>query len=61
VDSTAATVQSSVTTPIRRIGEVLEGMIAGVGSFAGKRKETKSAKGGVPTEDRAVPSQEMFI
>ena len=61
VDSTAATVQNTVTTPIRRIGGVLEGVIAGVGKFTGKRKETRSAQGGVPTEDRAVPSQEMFI
>jgi methyl-accepting chemotaxis protein len=60
VDSTAATVQNTVTTPIRRIGGVLEGVIAGVGNFA-KRKETRNAKAGVPTEDRAVPSQEMFI
>ena len=60
VDSTAATVQNTVTTPIRRIGGVLEGVIAGVGSFAGKRKEKQTAKG-VPTEDTAVPNQEMFI
>jgi len=60
VDSTAATVQNSVTTPIRRIGGVLEGVIAGVGSFAGKRKE-RAAKAGVPTEETAVPNQDMFI
>lgn len=62
VDSTAATVQSTVTAPIRRIGGVLEGVIAGVGNLAGRRrKEARTAKAGVPTEDRAVPSQEMFI
>lgn len=62
VDSTAATVQNTVTTPIRRIGGVLEGVIAGVGKFAGRgRKETRTAQGGVPTEDRAVPQQDMFI
>ena len=60
VDSTAATVQNTVTTPIRRIGGVLEGVIAGVGSFA-RRKETRRAKAGVPTEDQAVPNQDMFI
>jgi archaellum component FlaC len=53
VDSTAATVQNTVTTPIRRIGGVLEGVIAGVNSFAGKRKETRTGK--------AVPNEEMFI
>jgi uncharacterized protein (DUF39 family) len=61
VDSTAATVQNTVTTPFRRIGGVLEGVIAGVGNFVGKRSERAAAKGGVPTEDKAVPSEEMFI
>src|SRR6266542_985831 len=53
VDSTAATVQHTVTSPIRRIGGVVEGVIAGIGSFAGKRKETRTGK--------AVPSEDMFI
>ena len=53
VDSAAATVQHTVTSPIRRIGGVLEGVIAGIGSFAGKRKETRTGK--------AVPNEEMFI
>ncbi len=53
VDSTAATVQHTVTSPIRRIGGVVEGVIAGIGSFAGKRKETRTGK--------AVPNEEMFI
>jgi archaellum component FlaC len=61
VDMTAATVQHTVTSPIRRISGVLEGVIAGVGSFAGKRKGTRPATGGVPTEDKAVPNDEMFI
>ena len=61
VDSTAATVQHTVTTPIRRIGGILDGVIAGVSSFAGKRKEARNGKGGVPTEDKAVPTEEMFI
>ncbi len=53
VDSAAATVQHTVTSPIRRIGGVVEGVIAGIGSFAGKRKETRTGK--------AVPNEEMFI
>jgi archaellum component FlaC len=64
VDITAATVQNTVTAPIRRISAVLEGVMAGVGSFAGfagKRRETRAAQAGVPTEDKAVPNDEMFI
>ncbi len=53
VDSTAATVQNTVTNPIRRLGGVVEGVIAGIGSLAGKRKETRTGK--------AVPNEDMFI
>ena len=53
VDSTAATVQHTVTSPIRRLGGVVEGVIAGIGSLAGKRKETRTGK--------AVPNEDMFI
>jgi archaellum component FlaC len=61
VDITAATVQNTVTKPIRRISAVLEGVVAGVGSLAGKRKQARNGNGGVPTEDKAIPSEDMFI
>jgi archaellum component FlaC len=61
VDITAATVQNTVTAPIRRLSALLEGVMVGVGSFAGKRRETRSTRSAVPTEDKAVPNEEMFI
>jgi ABC-type transporter Mla subunit MlaD len=53
VDRTAATLQNTVTAPLRQLSALLEGLMAGVGQFAGGRRERRQAK--------AVPSDEMFI
>lgn len=53
VDLTAAQVQHTVTSPFRRASALLEGVVAGVGNFVGRRKEERASK---PT-----PSEQMFI
>ena len=53
VDSTAAAVQHTVTSPLRHLSGVLEGVVAGVSQFAGGRKERRQAK--------TAPSDDMFI
>lgn len=53
VDIAAATVQHTVTTPIRRVSAVVEGVVAGIGSLVGQRKEARTGKTGT--------NDEMFI
>jgi ABC-type transporter Mla subunit MlaD len=53
VDNAAATVQHTVTSPFRRVSAVVEGVVAGIGSFAGKRREAQVGK--------ASPGEQMFI
>jgi hypothetical protein len=69
VDQTAAVVQHTVTSPLRHLTGLLEGLVAGVSQFAGfagvrsARKEPRSGKA-VPSQDvpsQDVPSEDMFI
>jgi ABC-type transporter Mla subunit MlaD len=53
VDLTAAAVQHTVSSPMRHLSGMLEGVMAGIGQFAGGRREQRQAK--------AAPSDEMFI
>jgi ABC-type transporter Mla subunit MlaD len=53
VDLTAAVLQHSVTSPLRHLSGLLEGVLAGVGRFAGVRRERRQAK--------TVPNEDMFI
>jgi len=53
VDHAAATVQHTVTSPFKRVGAVVEGVVAGIGSFTGRRKEERATK--------PVQSEQMFI
>jgi hypothetical protein len=53
VDHTAAAVQNAVTTPVRHLSGLVEGVLAGIGQFAGVRRERHRAK--------AVPNDDMFI
>ncbi len=52
VDLTAAAVQHAALSPVRRLSAVMEGVTAGIGSFVSGRKAR---------QDKAVPSDEMFI
>ena len=53
VDLTAAVLQQTVTSPLRHLSGLLEGVLAGVGRFAGVRRERRQAK--------TVPNEDMFI
>jgi hypothetical protein len=53
VDHAAATMQSAVTTPVRHLSGLVEGLLAGIGQLVGRRHERQSAK--------AVPKDDMFI
>jgi ABC-type transporter Mla subunit MlaD len=53
VDHTAAVAQNAVTSPLRQLSGLMEGVIAGVGQLAGGRKDRRQKK--------AVPSEDMFI
>lgn len=52
VDHTAETLQHTVTSPMRHISALMEGVLAGFGEYIGGRKVRRS---------KAVPSDEMFI
>lgn len=53
VDHTAAAVQNAVTTPVRHISGLVEGVLAGITSLVGVKRERPRAK--------AVPNDDMFI
>jgi len=53
VDHTAAAVQNAVTTPVRHLSGLVEGVLAGIGQLAGVRRERQRTK--------AVPKDDMFI
>jgi methyl-accepting chemotaxis protein len=52
MDQAAGALQHTVTTPMRYVSAVLEGVMAGFGEFVGGRKARRS---------KSVPSDEMFI
>ena len=52
VDHAAEVVQHSVTSPMRYVSALMEGVMAGFGEFVGGRKVRRA---------KAVPSDEMFI
>jgi methyl-accepting chemotaxis protein len=52
VDITAEAVQHTVTSPMRHLSALMDGVMAGFGEFMAGRKVRKS---------KAVPSDEMFI
>ena len=52
VDYAAEVVQHTVTSPVRHVSALLEGVMAGLGEFVGGRKVRRA---------KAVPSDEMFI
>jgi hypothetical protein len=52
VDIAAETMQHTVTTPMRQMSALMEGLAAGVGEFMGARKARRA---------KAVPTDEMFI
>lgn len=52
VDHAAETLQHAVTSPMRKVSAVVEGVMAGFGEFVGGRKARRA---------KAVPSDEMFI
>lgn len=52
VDITAETVQQTVTTPMRHLSALMEGVVAGFGEFVGRAKAQRT---------KAAPSDEMFI
>jgi hypothetical protein len=53
VDHTAAAMQSAVTTPVRHLSGLVEGLLVGIGQLVGGRQERQRAK--------AVPKDDMFI
>lgn len=53
VDHTAAAVQNAVTTPVRHLSGLAEGVLAGISQFVGWRRERPRTK--------AVPNDDMFI
>jgi uncharacterized protein YneF (UPF0154 family) len=53
VDHTAAAIQNAVTTPVRHLSGLVEGVLAGLGQLAGVRREKRRTK--------AVPDDNMFI
>jgi methyl-accepting chemotaxis protein len=53
MDHAAEAVQHTVTSPMRHLSALMEGVMAGFGEFVGGRKVRRTTK--------AVPSDEMFI
>jgi hypothetical protein len=53
VDHTAAAVQNAVTSPVRHLSGLAEGVLAGIGQLLGGRRERQRSK--------AVPNDDMFI
>ncbi len=53
VDHAAGKVHNAVTSPLRQLSALVEGLMAGVTEFAGIRRVRRSTK--------AVPTDEMFI
>ena len=54
VDHTAAAVQNAVTTPVRQLSGLVDGVLAGIGQLIAGRR------GGQP-RTKAVPNDDMFI
>jgi methyl-accepting chemotaxis protein len=54
VDHTAAVAQNTVTSPLRHLSGLVEGVMAGVSQFVGGRKERRQAS-------KVAPSDDMFI
>jgi ABC-type transporter Mla subunit MlaD len=53
VDRTAATVQNAVTTPVRHLSGLADGVLAGITQFIGMRRGRSRSK--------AVPDDDIFI
>jgi hypothetical protein len=53
VDHTAAAMQNAVTTPVRHLSGLVEGLLTGIGQLVGGRRERQRSK--------AVPKEDMFI
>jgi len=60
VDTTASVLQNAVTSPLRRLSGLVEGIAAGVSQFAGGRNEQRQGKPGA-SKEKAAPSDNLFI